>query len=350
MGWSQDKQTATLLFMGDIMGHDTQINSARVDSTGGYDYRSCFKYIDKQIKTADLAIANLEVTLAGPPHKGYPQFSSPDELVDALQLAGVDVLVTSNNHCVDRRRKGLERTASLLDKKGIPRTGTFINMADKAQNSPLKFEINGIRLALLNYTYGTNGIRVESPNIVHLIDTAQIAKDIAIANEFNPDQLIVFVHWGLEYQTAPNSNQKRLYRFLRDKGVQLIIGSHPHVVQPIEWHQNDTTNHLVVYSMGNFISNQRTPPTDGGAMVRIKLTKNGNKTAISDAGHILTWVYTPNEHGKKRFYVLPVSQYENSNVFPTSSARKRMKAYAKEAREVFKHNINVKEITINRVP
>jgi len=342
-GFAQDSTSVRLLFMGDVMGHDTQINSARDEATGEYDYKSCFKYIEGDLKSADVAIANLEVTLAGPPHKGYPQFSSPDILADALQEAGVDVLVTANNHCVDRRKQGLERTCQVLDMKGIPRTGTFINEADRAQNNPTKMVVNGIRLALLNYTYGTNGIRVTEPNIVNHLDTAVMAADILKAKAFQPDQIIVFLHWGYEYQTAPNSDQKKLTHFLWNHGVNVVIGSHPHVVQPMHWVKDSTQNKLVVYSLGNYISNQRTAPRDGGAMASVELTKVGEKCFISNANYQLTWVHTPIENGKKKFYVLPVSRYEDATTWPDTKARKRLKNYAKEARVVFGNNTNVTE-------
>ncbi|MBI9064279.1 MAG: CapA family protein [Marinilabiliaceae bacterium] len=342
-GSAQDSTSVRLLFMGDVMGHDTQINSARDEATGEYDYKSCFKYIEGDMKSADVAIANLEVTLAGPPHKGYPQFSSPDILADALQEAGVDVLVTANNHCVDRRQKGLERTCQVLDKKGIPRTGTFINDADRAQNNPIKMEVNGIRLALLNYTYGTNGIRVTEPNIVNHLDTAVMTQDIRKAKAFHPDQIIVFLHWGNEYQTAPNEDQKKLAQYLWNQGVNIVIGSHPHVIQPMHWLKDSTQNKLVVYSLGNYISNQRTAPRDGGAMASVELTKVGEECFISAANYQLTWVHTPYENGKKKFYVLPVSRYEEAAAWPDSKARKRMNVYAKEASTVFRNNTNVTE-------
>ena len=340
---AQAQQKIQLLFMGDVMGHDTQINSARIDSTGEYDYYSVFKYIKDDIKTADIAIANLEVTLAGPPHKGYPQFSSPDTLADALVDAGVDALVLANNHCVDRRRQGLERTVKILDEKGIPRTGVFKDSLDRTKHNPLIIEKNGFRLALLNYTYGTNGIKVTPPNIVNTLDTAVMSKDIALANSMNVDKVIVFLHWGWEYNLSPNPDQKKMTQFLWSKGIDVVIGSHPHVVQPMKWIKNEKQNQLVVYSLGNFVSNQRPAPRDGGAMAMVELTKEADSTYISNAEYQLTWVYTPNENGKKRFYVLPADRYKNAAYWPDASARKRITEYVSEAGDVFKNNINVKK-------
>nr|WP_321453365.1 CapA family protein [uncultured Carboxylicivirga sp.] len=337
----QAQQKIQLLFLGDVMGHDSQINSARIDSTGKYDYRSCFQYIKDDIKSADIAIANLEVTLAGPPHKGYPQFSSPDTLADALVDAGIDALVMANNHCVDRRRKGLERTIKILDQKNIPHTGVFKDSLDRVDHNPLIMEKKGFRLAILNYTYGTNGIKVTPPNIVNHIDTTLMAKDITTANSMNVDKVIVFLHWGWEYNLSPNAEQKKITRFLWNKGIDIVIGSHPHVVQPMQWITTENQNKLVVYSLGNFISNQRDAPRDGGAMAMVELTKDGDSTYVSNADYQLTWVHTPIENGKKKFYVLPADRYKNSVYWPDSTARIRLNEYITEAGKVFKNNVNI---------
>ena len=328
--------------MGDIMGHDSQIKSARIGHSEHFDYHSCFKYIKHDIQSADIAIGNLEVTLAGKPYKGYPAFSSPDTLVDALKDAGIDALVMANNHCLDRRKAGLERTLKTLVKKGIPHTGVFKDSSDRAKHNPMILESKGIRLAVLNYTYGTNGIKVQYPNIVNHIDTALMARDITLARSKAVDEVMVFLHWGWEYHTKPNPEQKELTRFLWSKGVKIIIGSHPHVVQAIELHQNDTVNQMVAYSMGNFISNQRTSPRDGSALAFVELTKVGDSTYISNVEHQLTWVYTPVRKGKKSFYVLPALRYQKAS-WIDATARTRLNRYIGQAREVFKSNKNVTE-------
>ncbi|MCU4175752.1 CapA family protein [Carboxylicivirga sp. N1Y90] len=337
------QQKIQIAFVGDVMGHDTQINSARIDSTGEYDYYSVFKYIKEDLKAADILIANLEVTLAGPPHKGYPQFSSPDTLVDALLDAGVDAFVMANNHCVDRRKKGLERTLKVLDQKGIPRTGVFKDSLDRVKNNPLIIEKKGFRLALLNYTYGTNGIRVSSPNIVNQIDTALMSRDIALAQTMDVDEIIVCMHWGWEYQTKPNPEQKKLTQLLWNKGINVVIGSHPHVVQPMVWKQDDKQSKMVAYSLGNFVSNQRKAPCDGGVIAMVELTREADSTYVSGADFQLTWVHTPNENGKKRFYVLPAARYSKAAYWPDAVARKRMNEYIGEARAVFKNNVGIEE-------
>ena len=339
VAFAQDTTTVSFVFVGDVMGHDTQINSAFISPDKGYSYDGCFKYVSNIFEDADFTVANLEVTLAGPPFKGYPQFSSPDALAIAMQNAGVDAMVTANNHCIDRRKQGLERTIDVLDSLGIPRTGTFKDSLDRAKNNVMLFEKSGIKVALLNYTYGTNGIPVTKPNVVNFIDEDVIVKDIAKAKEINPEKIIAFVHWGLEYQTAPNARQKKINQLFKDNGVEIVIGSHPHVLQPIKYEQD----HFVVYSLGNFVSNQRTAPRDGGAIVHVEISKTGDESFVSDAGYYLTWVHTPVINGKKEFMVLPVSPFEDNALFMDSKANMRLMEYGKEARDIYKSNVNIRE-------
>jgi poly-gamma-glutamate synthesis protein (capsule biosynthesis protein) len=341
---AQDTASVSFVFMGDVMGHDTQIKSAWDSNNNQYDYSDCFKYVSNIFEDADFAIANLEVTLAGPPFKGYPQFSSPDALAIAMKQAGVDAMVTANNHCVDRRRQGLERTIDVLDSLNIPHTGTFKSNHDKENNGAMLLEKNGIKVAILNYTYGTNGIPVNEPNIVNFLDHEMIVADIKSTRKMNPDKIIAFVHWGLEYQTLPNKEQEKFNKIFKDNGVDVVIGSHPHVLQPIKYEED----HFVVYSLGNFISNQRTAPRDGGVMVRLELSKVGDDTFVSDAGYYLTWVYTPTINKKKEFYVLPVTPFEDEALFMNKKSNARLKEYGKEARDIYKYNVNISEYIFDK--
>lgn len=265
-GYSQpDTARLKLVFAGDIMGHDEQINGAWNAGVSSYDYEPTFRFVKPYIEQADIAIANLEVTLAGPPYTGYPQFSSPDALAIAARDAGFDVFIQANNHALDRGRKGFNRTLRILDSLGIIHTGTFPDSAGCALNYPLILEKNKIRIALLNYTYGTNGIVIPKPSIINRIDTSQIRIDLEKAALANPDFTMVTIHWGEEYQRFENPAQQKLASFILSKGADAIIGSHPHVVQPVKWYspQDSTRDHVVVYSQGNFVSNQRAQYKDG---------------------------------------------------------------------------------------
>ena len=190
------QERITLLFVGDLMQHEAQIKAARTN--GGHDYSDCFRHVKKEISEADIAIGNLEVTLGGKPYRGYPSFSAPDEFLYAIKDAGFDVLLTANNHCLDRGLRGLERTAHLLDSLHTPFLGTYRTPEERQQRYPLLIEKNGFRIALLAYTYDTNGLRPSEPNIVNYIDTVQIKSDILSARQMKPDAIIACMHWGLE--------------------------------------------------------------------------------------------------------------------------------------------------------
>lgn len=338
--------TLSLLFMGDIMGHDSQINSAR-QANGTYDYTEVFQYLKDEISEVDVAIANLEVTLAGPPFKGYPQFSSPNDLAIAAKKAGIDIFGTANNHSIDRGKSGIIRTLDVLDSIKIPHTGTFRSTEEKTNNTPLIIEQKGIKLALLNYTYGTNGIPVPSPTAVNLINYNSIAADIELAKAKNPDKIIMFIHWGKEYMQEPNKYQSDVANFCFSKGVDYVIGSHPHVIQKSEW-QTDTiksTERFITYSLGNFVSNQRKMNTDGGQMIKLVLRKNGNQVSIKESGFYLTWVYTPVIKGKKHFHILPCAKYElQPDFFITPEHFDKMKVFISNSRNLLNtQNKNVRE-------
>ncbi|GIV36281.1 MAG: capsular polysaccharide biosynthesis protein [Cyclobacteriaceae bacterium] len=313
---AQDTTRLSLMFIGDIMQHDSQLQSAYNRSSGRYEYDTCFHFISRYFRMADMTVGNLELTLGGKPYRGYPQFSAPDELAVALKNAGIDVLVTANNHSLDRRRKGLERTIRVLDSLNILHTGTFRDTVERLNDYPLLLQANGITVALLNYTYGTNGIPVTRPNVVNLIDTAVISRDLKEARQRSPDAIIVFMHWGSEYQTQPTAQQKELASFCFSRGASIVVGAHPHVLQPV--YLMDGQNRLVAYSLGNFISGQRDHPRDGAASLWVDLmkvyTSDSSYTRISDARYLLHWVYRsplPN----RRYVILPVPDFESDTVF-----------------------------------
>lgn len=346
--YGQDTTRLSLLFVGDIMQHDSQIKAAYDPVLKTYDYNPCFQFVKPYFESVDLAIGNLELTLAGPPFKGYPQFSAPDALAFALRDAGMDVLVTANNHSVDRGRKGVDRTIQLLDSAGILHTGTFRDTVDRMNDYPMLLEKNGVKLALLNYTYGTNGIPVTKPNVVNLIDTAVIRKDMVKAKEANPDLIVVFTHWGLEYQSQPSKEQKRLTEFCFQLGAHVVMGSHPHVIQPMEWRKEK--NQLVVYSLGNFVSGQRDRYKNGGAMVRMdfsKITKDSVSTSTIDSvGYLLEWVYRTADVNKD-YYILPIPSFENDTTefIKDEASRVSFKTFVEDSRKLMKnYNLTLSEI------
>lgn len=347
--FAQDTTRMSLLFIGDVMQHDSQIKAAYNVSAKAYDYSACFQFVKPYLASADLAIGNLEVTLAGSPYKGYPQFSAPDELALTLKDAGLDILVTANNHCLDRGKKGLERTIMMLDSLDILHTGTFRDTVERMNDYPLLVEKNGFKLALLNYTYGTNGIPVTKPNVVNRIDTTIIRNDIANAKAQMPDAIIVFLHWGQEYQSLPNKWQRDVAAVCFDAGAKLVIGAHPHVLQPMEWRKE--SDQLIAYSLGNFVSGQRDRYKNGGAMLKVDLMKTTtdsvSTTLIDSAGYMLEWVYRTAD-ARKHYYILPVQDFEQDTtgfVNDTMSAA-ALKLFIEDSRKLFrKHNISLGEIT-----
>jgi poly-gamma-glutamate capsule biosynthesis protein CapA/YwtB (metallophosphatase superfamily) len=337
----------TLIFTGDIMQHMPQVDAAWDPQTGAYNYDSCFIYISPWLTGADLAISNLETTLAGKPYSGYPAFSSPDELVTGMMNAGIDIVGTANNHCCDRGKTGIERTITILDSLGMKHMGTYKTPETYSRSNPMIINTRGFRLAFLNYTYGTNGIPVPANNVVSLIEKDRIQTDFKAAHDSVVDKTIVFIHWGDEYQREPNAFQKDIAAFLFAQGADIIIGSHPHVIQPMEWRRNDTLGkeQLVVWSLGNYVSNQRKQFTDGGAMFSVKLKKEAGKTKIKEAGYQLTWVYNPMVNGRKQYFILPAARYENDTILLDSQSKASLQIFLNDSRELLRAgNLNIYEI------
>lgn len=274
---------ADLLFVGDAMQHQAQLDRARELAGGrGYDYSGCFTYIAPTVTEADYAVCNLEVPLGGgPDYTGYPCFSAPDSYAVALRDAGFDMFLTANNHCLDRRDRVARRTIAALDSLGIDHVGTFRDSLDRLEKVPFIKDIKGIRFGFLNYTYGTNGIPPQDGVEVALIDRDRMAREIRQTRGAGAEIVVVAIHWGVEYVLLPNAVQKETARFLIDQGVDMIIGGHPHVIQPMEIVRNEKEGKdvLLVYSLGNFISNMKTADTRGGALVRARVERDGNGRA-----------------------------------------------------------------------
>jgi poly-gamma-glutamate synthesis protein (capsule biosynthesis protein) len=330
------------------MQHESQLKSARINDSA-YNYNSCYTYIAPIFSQADIVVANLEVPLGSAPYSGYPAFCAPESYASALKNAGVHYMITANNHSCDRGKNGIEGTITKLDSMSIAHTGMFKSSEERKNRYPLLVEKNGFKIALLNYTYGTNGVAIPQPYVVNIIDTAQIRSDVETAKNMQPDAIFACMHWGAEYELKPNKEQVRLNNFLNKIGVNFIIGSHPHVVQPMIFQPKTASapnDKLTIYSLGNFLSNQRKPNTDGGAMVRLVLSKVDGVINVDSVNYALNWVYTPTENGRKKFYILPVSQFENSTAFfaKDTSALRSIQVFAKTTRTFLnKENKRVSE-------
>lgn len=297
--------TVKLLFTGDVMQHLPQVEAARTGD--GFDYTETFAAVAPRFRAADLVVVNLETTLArSAPYTGYPMFRSPAALADALADAGVDIATLANNHCCDGGGKGIRTTVEELDRCGIRHTGVFADTLGRTADHPLSAACRGIRFVFLNYTYGTNGLPVPEGATVNRIDTLRMADDLASIDRDSVDCVAVCIHWGNEYERHENAAQRRLAGFLRRHGADLVVGHHPHVVQPYE---ADST-HVVLYSLGNFVSNQRRRYRDGGLMAEIDATRHPGGRMTYALRLVPVWVAMPG------YRILPPEVADTSSLPP----------------------------------
>ena len=294
----QEEQKDTSISMavvGDIMCHGPNYKDAYNASTKTYDFSTFFPQIKSYISNADIAVGNLETTFAGgnKAYSGYPTFNSPPQLAKDIQDLGIDVLTTSNNHSMDSGYNGLINTIDTLDNLGISHTGTFKSEEDK--NKILIKDVNGVKIAFLSYTYGTNGISISKGKeyCINLINKDLIKKQLESAKAQNPDVICVSMHWGIEYKLQPNTEQKDLADYLFENGADIILGSHPHVLEPMEKRPvtlSDGTKKdgFVIYSLGNFISAQKDKYTKDSIILNLKITKHSQGNITIDS-----YDYTP---------------------------------------------------------
>jgi poly-gamma-glutamate capsule biosynthesis protein CapA/YwtB (metallophosphatase superfamily) len=272
----------TIGAIGDILVHSPLYLSA-FNGTD-YDFAPMFDPVKPLLQKPDILTANQESILGGVELglSGYPRFNSPHQVADALKSTGIDIVSTANNHSLDRGEKGIRSQATYLNNIGLPYVGSFLDATDRQTLRIV--EKNGIKLAFLAYTYGTNGISAPKGKdyLVNIINRDKMAQEIDRA-KMEADVIVMSIHWGNEYKRIPTQQQKDLASFLANKGVDIIFGSHPHVLQPMEWIQRDDGRKtFVVYSLGNFISNQTGQYKEIGGMstIDISLFKNGDETRI----------------------------------------------------------------------
>ena len=308
--------TFTLSAIGDIMCHNTQYNDAYNSETGTYDFSYVFDNISLYTKTADICVGNLETTFAGEDrgYSGYPTFNTPDSLAYELKDIGLDVLSTAGNHALDKGFDGLSRTIDVLNDADISHLGTY--KTEEEQNKTLIKYVKGIKIAFVNYTYGTNGIPIPSdkPFCVNLIDENLMKEQIDRAKEENPDIIIACMHWGNEYKTTPNSTQQELADFLFQNGVDIILGTHPHVLEPMEkrtvtLEDGTTKDGFVIYSLGNFISGQNAENTRDSIILNLDITKHVDGTiTIDNYDYIPIYMYTDTTKSKQKMKLLDINK------------------------------------------
>ncbi|MFI3266238.1 MAG: CapA family protein [Rikenellaceae bacterium] len=338
----------SITFSGDFMQHLPQIIAAQT-ADGGYDYNSSLEHMRNFFNSADYSLINLETTLSpSPPYRGYPCFVAPTQVASALKDAGIDIVALANNHSCDNGYKGIISTTEIIDSLELMRIGVYRDSADYHKNNIAIIQKGGIKLALLNYTYGTNGLPIPSKTIVNLIDTVKISHDIGAAKRRGATDIALIVHWGYEYHTTPNNEQKKLAQWALSNGVNMVIGSHPHVIQPIEIERDSLSNiqNIVVYSMGNFVSNQREVNCDGGMSFRIELSKwKGHPTTYQNPSYLPHWVLIDYRNGKKHYSTLP--QYIGDTMHMSAQNRSMYNTFIDNAHKIIKPDSLLKSFTIN---
>lgn len=340
--------------VGDIMCHLTNVKNAYNSTSKDYDFSNVFKNIEEYTKNADITIGNLETTFAGKSrgYTGYPTFNTPEVLGKNLKNIGFDVLCTANNHSMDKGYSGVESTLDFLDEYGLDHFGTARN--EEEQDTILVKDVNGIKIAFLAYTYGTNGITIPSGKeyCVNLIDKKLIKEHIALAKSKEVDVICVNMHWGTEYKLTPTSTQEDLADFLFENGVDIILGSHPHVLEPMEkrtitLEDGSTKDGFVIYSLGNFVSGQIYANTKSTVILDIQITKDAEgKISIDSVNYTPVYLYDKGASSKSRTrYTLmdvekSIEDYENGK---NTSISKSLYNTLKDELESIKKNVG-KEI------
>ncbi|MTI68493.1 MAG: CapA family protein [Firmicutes bacterium] len=308
--------------VGDIMFHTPQIKAAFKE--GVFDFTNNFSKVKKYIESSDLALANFESVTAGNEHRfrGYPTFNSPKQTLDAIKDAGFDILSTANNHSIDMGKEGIIDTIDYINKLNLKNVGTYKTPNKKV----LTEDVNGVKISFLSYTYGCNGLESrltdkELSYMVNMIDKEKIKSDLVKVENSDTDLTVVFIHWGHEYHRNPSLYQKNLAKNMVKWGADIILGSHPHVIQESEFISYKGEEKFVIYSLGNFISNQRRETlsfknrnyTEDGVIVKINITKDyiKDKVSIKEVNYIPTWVNRDSKDGKLSYEVLPVKDYLN---------------------------------------
>ena len=303
--------TISITFIGDVMQHGKQLLSALKENADpkdphSYDYSLVFKHIRKKLQSADLAIANMEFPIGTPPYTGYPVFSTPESIAWEAKESGIDLFLLANNHIMDKGKRGFTTTLDAYWKMGAKYIGAYRNPKEEILLNPAFYNIKGIRVAILNFTYGTNGIPVVEPCTVNMMDSLHVKECIGKAKKMGADIIIAAPHWGEEYQLKPSGQQKKWARMLQREGVRVIVGGHPHVPQSAEISQEN----ILFYSLGNYISNQSTPDyTQLELMVTIRICKNfvTGETSLLEPEYEFLWCFKKDEFADD-YTVVPVKE------------------------------------------
>jgi poly-gamma-glutamate capsule biosynthesis protein CapA/YwtB (metallophosphatase superfamily) len=276
---------------GDVLIHPALTEQAEADGGGKIDYRPLLAGIKPLISGADLGICHLETPLApeGGPYSGYPSFSAPPEIADALEDTGYDTCSTSSNHTIDQGADGVKRTLDKLDATGIKHTGSARSAAEAAK--PLILDVHGVKVAQVSYAFGFNGIKVPAgkPWLANQIDVDDVLASARKARAAGAQVVIASLHWGVEYQHDPTAEQRsQAKKLLASDDIDLIVGHHAHVVQPFE----KIGDKWVAYGLGNSVARHSEPrgDTEEGAAARFRFVRDGDRWKVDKAEYIPTYI------------------------------------------------------------
>ena len=299
-----------IMMIGDMLVHEGVVKSGKMDD-GSYNYDHLYTNIAQDITAADVRIVNQETILGGSDfaYTGYPTFNSPQELGDAEVKAGFNIILHATNHTLDKGLKGVENCLSFWKEKHPATTVLGINETEEDYNNIYVYNKDGFKVAFLNYTYGTNGIPIpdSKPYIVNMLDKDKITQDVTKAKQL-ADMVVVVPHWGTEYVYTPDSNQNYWTQLFLSLGVDVVIGTHPHVLEPVEVVSDDKGHEMLVYySLGNFVSNQDKKPRMIGGMANVTLVKD--ETGCYVKNYSLTPLITHKLFGQKLITTYKISDY-----------------------------------------
>ena len=336
---------AKLAVVGDLMAHEEQVSGAYDKAAGGYDFNYDFRDVKEYLQSADLTIGNLETVFAGEAggYSYYPRFNTPDAYAQAIAAAGFDMLTTANNHANDQGEPGIFRTIDILDQNGISHIGTY--KSAQARSEIKTITINNIKFAFLAYSFSTNGIPLKQGDewSVNLLDRGLVYNDIQRAKALNPDFIIVLPHMGDEYAEQVSDKYKEWVQFMFESGADIVLASHPHVLQPVTFEtvtgpDGLTRDCFADYSLGNFLTAQRTAPRDEGIILNLYFEKkNDEKAYLNHVSFIPTWVEYINARGAYDVHPLPIYRILNT---PSDELGLRAKDLVR-AKSAYSHILDV---------
>lgn len=323
----EDVASITLIMVGDVLLHMPLQESGLMED-GSYNYDHFFAHTRELISAADLALVNQEVILGGRELglSGYPAFNGAFEAGDALVNAGFDVVLHGTNHALDKGRKGVLNCLDFWENAYPDIEVLGIHESQEDQESHIfYYEKDGLTIAVLNYTYGTNGIPLPEPYMVDLLDEKKVVQDLQEADA-HADFVIVAPHWGVEYTHTPAESETYWAEIFLENGVDLVIGTHPHVIQPVEWLEDEEGNRMLVYySLGNFI-NFTSDEGDGvrqravGAMARVTITEEAGEAFIED--YDVVPLISHMVSGSQNPTVYPIAEYTEELAAENEMSRK----------------------------